>query len=188
MLMMPACVSSRNKSGNRSGRPCSRSSAASLSGVVGDAKRSADRNLGRLFLIRADAHGGGNVGAYQLDAAVFIGGVLVSGIRRLRLRLRLGLLDAQLTSAESDRPSEVARHSRRSSLIPDSPPRWPRLHPTDYLGDYCSNFPSSGRRAARSGERWAGSPGVDSSSLLLPPGTLPWKFRTPRPEYESKPG
>lgn len=129
MLMMPACVSSRNKSGNRSGRPCSRSSAASLSGVVEDAKRSADRNLGRLFLIRADAHGGGNLGAYQLDAAVFIGGVLVSGIRRLRLRLRLGLLDAQLTSAESDRPSEVARHSRRSSLIPDSPAAGPASIP-----------------------------------------------------------
>lgn len=34
----------------------------------------------------------------------------------------------------------------------------------------------------------AGSAGPVYSSLFLPPGTLAWKFRTPRPEYESKPG
>lgn len=46
MLMMPACVSSRNKfclrirgSGNRSARPCSWSSAAWLSEVIKDANR-----------------------------------------------------------------------------------------------------------------------------------------------------
>lgn len=46
MLMIPACVSSRNKfclcirgAGNRSGRPCSWSSAASLSEVIKDVSR-----------------------------------------------------------------------------------------------------------------------------------------------------
>lgn len=100
MLMMSARVSSRDKSGNRSGRPCSRSSAASLSGVAEDAERRADRNLGGSSQSEPTPTEAGILGAYQLDAAVFIGGVLVSGIRRLRprLRLRLGLLDPQLTS------------------------------------------------------------------------------------------
>lgn len=58
---------------------------------------------------------------------MFIGGALVSWIRWLRL----GLLDAQLTSGESNsaRSSDATRHSRRSSRIPDSPPAGPAFIP-----------------------------------------------------------